>query len=333
MKVFKRKSIFRLALTLISLSLLYSCQGEPPCGGAECIKATYTYLVDGDCELAADVYTPLGEAVTPAILWIHPGGMITGGRDWVDSNQLALYLEAGYTVVAIDHRLAPEHKLETIVSDVEAAYTWLVNEGPTLFNIDPGWVAVVGHSAGGYLTLLTGFRVEPRPKALIAFYGYGDLTGDWAVEPSASYNQGETITREVAERALRKSQGACVPTGSQLEGRFDYYVYARQQGTWPMEVSGHDPVGEAGRFSSYEPVRNVTPDYPPTLLLHGRADTDVPFEQSRLMAEALERSGVEHEWVTNPSWGHVFDAEGLGDPAVQDAFAKVIAFLDQHVKE
>jgi acetyl esterase/lipase len=37
-----------------------------------------------------------------------------------------MYLEAGYTVVAIDHCLAPEHKLETIVTDVEAAYTWLL---------------------------------------------------------------------------------------------------------------------------------------------------------------------------------------------------------------
>lgn len=332
MKANRWKSILRIALVLISLSLLCSCQSESPCGGADCIETTYTYLVDGDCELQADVYALAGEAASPAILWIHPGGLITGGRDWIDSNQLMLYLEAGYTVVAIDHRLAPEHKLETIVSDVEAAYAWLITEGPELFNIDPNRVGIVGHSAGGYLTLLTGFRVESRPKALIAFYGYGDLTGEWAIKPSSSYNQGETITQDAAERSLRKSQHTCVPTGSQLEDRFDYYVYTRQQGTWPFEISGHDPVGEAAWFRDYESVFNVTSSYPPTMLLHGGADTDVPFSVAERMIDALEAGGVSYEFVTRTEWNHVFDQAESESPAVIEALRQVIAFLDKYVK-
>jgi acetyl esterase/lipase len=258
--------------------------------------------------------------------------MITGGRDWLDSNQLAMYLEAGYTVVAIDHRLAPEHKLETIVTDVEAAYTWLLTEGPGLFNIDPERVAVVGHSAGGYLSLMIGYRVEPRPKALVAFYGYGDLTGDWAVQPSASYNQGDTITRKDAERALRRSRKSCVPVGSELEGRFDYYVYARQQGAWPLEVSGHDPVTEEGWFRAYKPVQNVSPKYPPTMLLHGRADTDVPFSAAEHMAAALEEQGVAYEFVSRAGWNHVFDQMEADSPDVQAALRQVLMFLDEHLK-
>jgi acetyl esterase/lipase len=319
-------------LVLIGAALLSSCQSEPPCGGVECIEGTYTYLTDGDCELQADVYSPPGGATTPAILWIHPGGMITGGRDWLDSNQLAMYLEAGYTVVAIDHRLAPEYRLETIVADVEAAYAWLVAEGPALFKIDPDRVAVVGHSAGGYLSLLMGYRAAPPPKALVAFYGYGDLTGDWAAQPSASYNQGEQITREDAERAVRRSRKSCVPMGSELEGRFDYYVYARQQGTWPLEISGHDPVAEAAWFSAYEPVQNATSGYPPTMLLHGRADTDVPFSAAKRMAAVLEEQGVAYEFVSRAGWKHVFDQMEAGSPDVQAALRQVLAFLDEHVK-
>ena len=45
-------------------------------------------------------------------------------------------------------------------------------------------VAVSGGSAGGYLTLVTGYRVKPWPKALVAFWGYGDLVGPWYSEPS-----------------------------------------------------------------------------------------------------------------------------------------------------
>jgi acetyl esterase/lipase len=319
-------------LVLIAAALLCSCQGEPPCGGAECTVGTYTYLADGDCELKADVYSPPGGSATPAILYLHPGGMITGGRDWLDSNQLALYLEAGYTVVAIDHRLAPEHKLEVIVGDVEAAYDWLIADGPALFNTDPHRVAVVGHSAGGYLALVTGFRAEPRPRALVVFYGYGDLTGVWATTPSASYSSGERIAREEAERVLRRSRRRCVPTGSQLEGRFDYYVYARQQGTWPLEVSGHDPVTEADWFRAYEPVHNVSPGYPPTMLLHGRADTDVPFSAAERMVAALEEQGVAYEFVSRAGWNHVFDRIEADSADVQAALRQVLAFLDEHLE-
>ncbi|MEZ6144650.1 MAG: prolyl oligopeptidase family serine peptidase [Planctomycetaceae bacterium] len=55
--------------------------------------------------------------------------------------------------------------------------------GRSLPNIDPNRLAVMGGSAGGYLTLMTGF-VHPRPKVLAAFWGYGDLLGDWYTKPS-----------------------------------------------------------------------------------------------------------------------------------------------------
>jgi acetyl esterase/lipase len=258
--------------------------------------------------------------------------LITGGRDWIDPNQLALYVESGFTVVAIDYRLAPEYKLETIVSDVEAAYSWLINEGPALFNIDPKRVGIVGHSAGGYLSLLTGFGVEPRPKALVAFYGYGDLTGEWAIQPSISYSQVEMLTRDAADQFIRDSRGTCLPTSSDLDDRFDYYAFARQQGTWPVEVSGRDPVTDEGWFRGYEPIYNVTSNYPPTMLLHGGADTDVPFSVAERMTDALEAADVTYELVTRAEWNHVFDQVESDSPAVSEALRQVIAFLNEYVK-
>jgi dipeptidyl aminopeptidase/acylaminoacyl peptidase len=66
------------------------------------------------------------------------------------------------------------------------------------------------------------------------------------------------------------------------------------------------------------------------LLLHGDKDTDVPYEQSVVMAEALARAGVEHQLLTIPDGGHGFDYR-MEDPVVTGAFEQVLAFLKQHV--
>jgi hypothetical protein len=48
-------------------------------------------------------------------------------------------------------------------------------------------------------------------------------------------------------------------TGSYVNGkaRMQFYLYCRQQGLWPKEVSGFDPVTEAKAFEPYCPVQNV----------------------------------------------------------------------------
>jgi dipeptidyl aminopeptidase/acylaminoacyl peptidase len=49
------------------------------------------------------------------------------------------------------------------------------------------------------------------------------------------------------------------------------------------------------------------------------------------LAEALARNQVNHELITMPGRGHGFDDE-MDDRLVNDAFNKVLAFLDKHVK-
>ena len=109
-----------------------------------------------------------------------------------------------------------------------------------------------------------------------------------------------------------------------------FYLYTRQQGLWPREVVGHDPDKEPRVFDPLCPLRNVTKTYPPTLLLHGDNDTDVPFEQSVLMARELERQGVQHEFIAMAGKGHGFDRD-MSDPVIAATFDRVLAFLQKQL--
>jgi dipeptidyl aminopeptidase/acylaminoacyl peptidase len=92
-------------------------------------------------------------------------------------------------------------------------------------------------------------------------------------------------------------------------------------------VTGLDPRAEAAALKRYCPVLNVTGHYPPTMLLHGTADTDVPFAQSLAMRDALVRAGVTCELVALPGKDHGFDVDQR-DPEVLSAVARAQAFLD-----
>lgn len=156
--------------------------------------------------------------------------------------------------------------------------------------------------------------------------------GNLGYRANSFYSERPGISNKQALSALGDRASSCHPSGSELDDRFKFYVYSRQEGVWPAEVSGHDPEKENAQYTAYEPLSNITANYPPTLLLHGKRDKDVPYEQSVLMVEQLEDNNVRHELITDPTWGHMFDAEGLGEPAVGAAFDKVLAFLDGHLR-
>jgi acetyl esterase/lipase len=292
-------------------------------------KQTHVYKKVGNCEIKADVYRAQREGIQPAIMWIHGGALISGDRNGLRREQLERYLNAGYAVVSIDYRLAPETKLKGIIEDLQDAYRWIRSQGPALFRIDPNRMAVIGHSAGGYLTQMAGFCLTPRPKALVSFYGYGDIAGPWYSRPDPFYNLQPAVPKNEAYQTV----GGPVLSENPNRNRSRFYLYCRQQGLWPQEVAGHDPDKEPKAFDPFCPARNVTKDYPPTLLLHGDKDTDVPYEQSVEMAKELERYQVRHEFITMTNRGHGFDGgrEAMKDPVIAQTFDRVIAFLNQHL--
>ena len=138
----------------------------------------------------------------------------------------------------------------------------------------------------------------------MSFWGYGDIAGTWYSRPDAFYRRQPLVVRGRGPRPVGTTEVAEPPTGNQ-RGRF--YLYCRQNGLWPREVAGHDPDTEPRAFDRFCPVRNLSTKFPPTLLIHGTKDTDVPHEQSVVMDRELARHGVPHEFISVPGAGH-----GLG---------------------
>lgn len=285
------------------------------------LKDTFEYKNIDNCPIYADVYMAK-KSNSPVIIYIHGGGLIWGSRKEIPQKQVELYNSAGFTVVSIDYRLAPETKLSYIIEDIKDVIKWVKYEGPKLFGIDANKIAVVGGSAGGYLALMTG-TFDEKPNAIVSLYGYGDILGDWCLKPSVFYLRRSNITLD----QTRHSIGNKTVSEGKIQ-RFLFYLYCRQNGNWIYEISGYNTILNKEQLESLCPIKNISKEYPPTLLIHGDNDTDVPYEQSVQMNYELCNHGIDSKLITMKNAKHAFDYE-MDTPEAKKSIESVITFLNK----
>jgi acetyl esterase/lipase len=305
--------------------------GRAGAAGPAFPKKTYTYKTVDKTKIQADVYRTADTKVRPVVVWLHGGALIVGSRKSVPQNLLDLCRTEGYALVSFDYRLAPEVKLPAIIADLKDAFRWLRSYGAKKLHLDPNRVVVTGGSAGGYLTLMAGIHVKPRPRALVAYWGYGTVDGPWYTKPSDFYRKHEKL---VSKKEAYRGVGGQVLTatdGKTGPARSKFYLYLRQHGLWAKVVTGLDPATVRRKLDPYCPLRKLSSAYPPTLMIHGTADTDVPYEESAAMARELARLKVPHELITVRGAGH--GLAGGDKKKVADAHRQALAFIRKHLRK
>lgn len=110
-------------------------------------------------EVGARLYESRPDTGQPVLLFFHGGGYCVGGLDSHDSLCRDLADQAGCAVLALDYRLAPEHRFPTAFHDAVDAWQWLRGHAAAL-GLDPARLAVGGDSAGG--TLATALCLHAR---------------------------------------------------------------------------------------------------------------------------------------------------------------------------
>lgn len=319
-----------IALTTLLTMILLASPGR---AAAEPLsRSSYVYKTIGKTSIALDLHRPKDTKIRPVVVWIHGGALIVGSRVSVPRRLLDLCQKEGYALISIDYRLAPETKLPAIIEDVEDAFRWIHENGKEKLGVDPARMVITGGSAGGYLTMMCGVRIKPRPKALVAYWGYGDVDGEWYVKPSEHYRK---IRKLISKEDAWKGVGQGVPTGTpkrneQQAKRGQFYLYLRQHGLWTQVVSGFDPKTQAEKIHPYCPIRNLHKDYPPILMIHGTKDTDVPYEQSAAMAREMKKQNLKHELITVQDAGH--GLSGGDKKTVNAAHDRALAFIREHLK-
>jgi acetyl esterase len=244
------------------------------------------------------VYRPEGVAAAlPVLAFFHGGGWVFGDLDSHDHVCRALCAEAGCLVVAVDYRLAPEHKFPAGLEDSYAVTAWLAEHADELGG-DGARLAVGGDSAGGNLAAAVCLAARQRGGPALAFqlliYPATDHTADTV--SLARNGDGYLLTRGAIEWCkgcyLRDDADARNPLASPLLA---------------------DDLG------SLPPAFVQTAEFDPLL------------DEGRAYAERLAAAGVPAEHVSYPGMVHGFVRMGAliddAHTAIADAAARLRASL------
>lgn len=124
------------------------------------------------------IYRGPARGLAPALAYFHGGGFAIGDLDTHDPLCRFLCRTTGATVIAVDYRLAPEHRWPACFEDCEAVTRWLRQHGHEL-DIDPARVAIAGDSAGGQIAAVISQRIDGLALQALVYPG-AHRSGDTA---------------------------------------------------------------------------------------------------------------------------------------------------------
>ena len=256
-----------------------------------------TYKTVGNTQLKLYLYAPAAPGTArPAIVFFFGGGW-QGGSPAQFEAQCRHFAQRGLVAITADYRVGSRQnaKAADCVADAKSCVRWL-RQNATRLGIDPQRIVAAGGSAGGHIAACTG--TVPKLEAA-----------------------GEDTSVSSVPNALVLFNPALVlapMAGVDLKG-FGVNLSPERLGAQAQDLS---------------PAHHVKAGTPPTLILHGKADTTVPFALTEAFAAAMQRVGNHCELVGYEGQVHGFFNQGRGDGryyretlAAADAFLGALGYL------
>ncbi len=243
------------------------------------VAANIVYQRANGTALKLDVITAGSKSVArPTVIYFHGGGLVDGVKEGAVLKLLP-YLARGMNAVNVEYRMAPDGLAPAAVEDARCALHW-VDENADAYGFDRSKIVVAGHSAGGYLALMTGMLTAADNFDK----GCTRLSADWR----------EGSIRDVKVAAIVNFYGI-TDFADLLQGSNTRNFATRWFGDLPNRM-------ELARQVS--PLTYVGKNVPPIITIAGDKDPIVPYPHQVRLHEGLTRAGVPNQLVTIQGGGH-----------------------------
>ena len=238
-----------------------------------------------------DIYLPKVEKQNyPVVISIYGSAWLANNAKNSDQNTLVKYLlEAGFAVVTPNHRSSKDAIFPAQINDIKAAIRF-VRANASLYQIDTSFVGITGSSSGGSLAALAGTSRNVKQ------YTLGKVTVDieGAVGNYLSYSSSVDAVVDWFGPTNMLVMDSCGTTKM---------IHNAANSPASLYVGG--PIQENKELTLLaSPTTYIDPTDPPFLIFHGDKDPVVPFCQSEILFNDLQKAKVPSQFVSVPNGGH-----------------------------
>ena len=257
------------------------------------------YVENGHERQKLDLYIPAqGVKPLPLIIWIHGGAWKGGNKERSPALQ---FLDRGFAVASVNYRLSQHAVFPAQLEDCKTAVRWLRAHAEE-YGLNMDRFGAWGGSAGGHLVAMLGVT--------------GD-TKDFDVGPHLKFSSQVQAVANYFGPADLTSMGA--QSGPESTMKHDAPDSPESQ------LIGGPILENKEKAKKASPLTYVSRGDAPMLLVHGDKDPLVPWQQSQVLYDALQKAGVSSELRIVKNAGH---GAGFGAPE----FIAVAAFFKERLQ-
>ncbi|MEO0437444.1 MAG: alpha/beta hydrolase [Pseudomonadota bacterium] len=203
----------------------------------------------GSALVKAQLYRGARASERPIIVYFHGGGWVIGDLQTHHAYCRALSDASGATLVAIDYRLAPEHRFPSAQDDCLGAAT-AIADGSIDLGPSNGKIVLAGDSAGGHLSLCSALDAEDTLRSKLTGLVLSYPVVDHYSKGYSSYTdcaKGQALTTDLMQWFWNHYLGELDPTSDKAQRA--YPIESAELAHLPPAVlctCGRDPLRDEG---------------------------------------------------------------------------------------
>jgi acetyl esterase/lipase len=282
-----------------------------------------TYKIKDTAQQKLDIYLPQKtNKKSPVLVFVHGGGWAQGDKELRDDYYLSdfvlRFVKQGYAMVSINYTLLNEKThFPTPIEDTKEAIRW-IRANAEIYNFDSDNIGIWGASAGSQIGMIAAYTDDSQFSENTKFPNYSAKV-NYFIDYFGPSDMNKLFRTEAPGFVIFIFK-LIFPKIYDIRNKLVFGFTG-----YDVKEENDDAIN---LLNVYSPITYVSNSSVPTLMIHGTKDKIVPYSQSEILKESLDKNNVKNELISIKKGDH-----GLNKDADHELmFEKTFNFVRENTR-